>query len=320
MISLVEALKEDRDVIIQKQIEMHHSVLFATRDPKEDRGPQNPGLLPLNSVDISREVDDLVVKCLLCAASQWAVPEPKEPLEEHRPWERAPALPLEMPPNIRHFSVERILKVVDLAYRVGNKTEEVCKHLLIDILNSPGSTGVKFVELYIPLMQPLRALLQQRNQTVLSHPFIEFFRSIICKYLSDILGRRTEARDHRLRQIGCGCRDCKILDRFILDPSAEEEMYAMPKARRLHLEHMLSFSPDLCTFETLATRPCHSIKVKKLPEVVLASTWEERDGEAREFLRSIGTDEEVSIIMGDRYRDVMDALEGIRPFVETDVA
>lgn len=107
----------------------------------------------------------------------------------------------------------------------------------------------------------------------------------------------------------------------MLDPSTEEQLYTMPKRRREHFEQMLSFSPDLCTFETVAThRPSYSILVKKLPEVILRSTWDGWVSEAVEFLKSVGTDEEVSGIMGDRYFDVKDALAGTCPFVISQVA
>ena len=52
----------------------------------------------------------------------------------------------------------------------------------------------------------------------------------------------------------------------------------------------------------------------KLPSVIAASTWSHRERDARTFLASIGSDSDISRIMGSSYPDVLVALQGTRPF------
>ena len=49
-----------------------------------------------------------------------------------------------------------------------------------------------------------------------------------------------------------------------------------------------------------------------------AQQWSVRLDDTRELLRTIGTEEEISRIMGERYRDLVKALEGSQAFVVTE--
>lgn len=49
-----------------------------------------------------------------------------------------------------------------------------------------------------------------------------------------------------------------------------------------------------------------------------AQQWSVRLDDTRELLRTIGTEEEISQIMGERYHDLVKALEGSQAFVVTE--
>jgi len=57
------------------------------------------------------------------------------------------------------------------------------------------------------------------------------------------------------------------------------------------------------------------VELIKYDDAVAARNWSARLADAQKLLRTIGTDEEISQIMGERYQDVMKALEGSQAFV-----
>ncbi|KAF8908585.1 hypothetical protein CPB84DRAFT_1767012 [Gymnopilus junonius] len=164
-----------------------------------------------------------------------------------------------------------------------------------------------------PLQFPrLRSLLIEKQQDLLSSPFVEFFQVLIGLYLKDILVDKNH-RNVRLRKLGCGCQDCGRLDTFILDPKSSTTTFWIAQGRRTHLEGRVMEAQDLCTFTTIRTGSPHGLQITKQPKVVQESTWEGRQKAAKAFLASIGTDVLIARIMGARYLEVLRAMEGAGP-------
>jgi len=208
--------------------------------------------------------------------------------------------------------VERIVEIVDQAIICDNM--EVCRTLFVDVLKSNGTSTEKFIQIYNPLIPRLRNLLQSKNRDLCSAPFLDLFQILIGTHLRDVLGKKSQLSNSRLRKIGCGCADCQQLDKFILDPTKPTETFWLAQARRTHLERQIVTARDLCTYETIRNRSPHGLHVTKLPEVVEASTWVHRQNAAKSFLTSIGTDDVIKRIMGGRYTDVVAAINGTMPF------
>ncbi|KAF8629388.1 hypothetical protein AX17_005684 [Amanita inopinata Kibby_2008] len=57
------------------------------------------------------------------------------------------------------------------------------------------------------------------------------------------------------------------------------------------------------------------VKVTKVAKVLAAARWEGQLADAKKFLNMVGTDEQIEKFMGDRYEDLMKALEGNESFV-----
>ncbi|KAF8954905.1 hypothetical protein BDZ97DRAFT_1970033 [Flammula alnicola] len=237
---------------------------------------------PVNPNSPQKTVDDLIQQCLQTAASQWS------------------------------SSIDRIIDIIDktLVYDYP----DICRTLLVDILKSPGSSANKFSQLYTPLIPRLHDLLRRRNQDICSPPFSGLIQVLIGIYLRDILGKKPNFHQQRLRKIGCGCGDCKILDHFIVNLPNESQTFSMAQPRRTHLERYLATCPDLCTYTTVRYGSPHRLIVTKLPEVVLASTWNARQRAALKFLALIGPDDIIAKIMGGRYGDVKNAIAGSQQF------
>jgi hypothetical protein len=204
--------------------------------------------------------------------------------------------------------VERIVEIVDQAIICDNM--EVCRTLFVDILRGKGTSAQKFIQIYNPLVPRLRDLLQSKNRDICSAPFLDLFQILIGTHLRDILGKKPQLSNARLRNIGCGCGDCQQLDKFILNPTTEIETFRLVKVRRTHLEKQIVKARDLCSYETIRDGSPHGLKVTKCPEVVEASTWGHRQNAAKVFLASIGTDDVIKRMMGGRYTDVVAAING----------
>ena len=208
--------------------------------------------------------------------------------------------------------VDRIIEIVDLAITNGNV--EICRTLFVDILKSLGTSETKFVQIYTPLISRLCPLLTSKKRDLFSAPFVDLLQILIGTYLRDVLGKKGQLSNVRLRKIGCGCGDCQPLDKFILNPKTTSETFRLAQARRTHLESRIAQASDLCTYQTIKQGTPHGLQVTKLKEVVQASMWEHRQQKAKKFLASIGSDSTISKIMGGRYADVVAAVNGTAKF------
>ena len=135
--------------------------------------------------------------------------------------------------------------------------------------------------------------------------------------MRDVLGTKSQNTNAAIRKIGCGCVDCNQINGFLASGSSTEQTFRYPQARRTHLERYLSAASDLVTFQTIRSGSPHGIKVTKRPEVVAAAQWTSRVAQAKVFLRSIGDDDVLSRLMGNRYADVLKALQGVQQFILT---
>jgi hypothetical protein len=211
--------------------------------------------------------------------------------------------------------VDRIIEIIELTIISDNL--DICRTLFIDILKSTGTSSAKFTRIYTPLIPRLRTLLQSRKLDLCTSPFVDLFQILIGSYLRDLLGKKSQHLNPRLRKIGCGCPDCLELDRFILDPMSQKTIFRFAQKRRAHLERQTASAPDLCTCDTVRWGNPHGLQVTKCPEVVEACTWDHRQKAARTFLSLFGTDEIIKKIMGTRYTDVVASINGARPFGAT---
>ncbi|CAA7268416.1 unnamed protein product [Cyclocybe aegerita] len=229
-------------------------------------------------------------------------------------WKKAPATtyPAESSDQVQAATVSRIVEIVELS--ITNGRLDVCEPVFVDTLQATEPSSVKFPQLYTPLIPRLRDILNRHGLDICLPPFLNFFQVLIATYLKDVLGKKG-SRKHRPRKIGCGCKQCKILDAFILDGVTTMRLFsALVQGRKAHLEKKLAEASDLCSFETTRTGALYSIRVTKRPELLHFASWERRTRAAETFLASVGTDDVIQKIMGGRYEDVKYALAGLVPF------
>lgn len=190
-----------------------------------------------------------------------------------------------------------------------------CRKLFVILLKIPGSAGEKFENLYGRLIPPLRELLSSKNIDICSPPFIDLFQILVAMYLRDVLGSKPSTRPN-IRKIGCKCADCKSVDAFLLKPNLTET-FRYAQKRRTHVESKLDTITDLVTSEVIRDKNPHGLVVTKLPDFMATLQWEVRVTKARAFLKSVGEDNMIAKLMGDRYEDILKALQGAQRFILT---
>ena len=266
---------------------------------------------PTQSPDDSTKssFEKLVDQCLDAAVLQWqtVVAQPAQ--------SRYGFLAQPTPGMPQESKILRILELVELCALTGHMTP--CKNLFIILLKIQGAAFDKFKTLYSPLIPRLRELLRTKGIDISSSPFADLLQLLIGSYLRDVFGAKSSKVNASIRKVGCGCADCNQVDAFLTTSSATEQMFRYPQARRSHVERRLSAASDLVTFQTIRRGSPYGVSVTKRTEIVAASQWSSRVAQAKKFLRTIGDDDVLSRLMGNRYADVLKALQGTQQFLLT---
>ena len=177
----------------------------------------------------------------------------------------------------------------------------------------------KYVDLYAKIIPDLIKLLGEHGMSVSSSPSCKFFRYVIETYLQEVLGSTEGSPYLKFTTLTCGHEGCSQVNDLL---RSEEEKKTVPLNR--DLERCLG-SLKIDGRHDPFNRDAHwgrnpsTMDLTKTHQALAAQNWSTRVGDAREVLKSIGTDEEISQIMGERYGDVEKALEGSKAFVITEI-
>ncbi|RXW16751.1 hypothetical protein EST38_g9105 [Candolleomyces aberdarensis] len=217
---------------------------------------------------------------------------------------------------------DRVCELVELCFTIQGLS------LLADVLNAvyrvKKDLGVaeRVKEVYMPLVPRLVSVLQRNslNVRVSDEPFKSFFKTVFSQYLAHVLGSKAGVPGLPRKDISCGCEHCKVLDTFINDMTPETR-FKLLVAQRNHLEERLRLGnvADRVTHQTDKRGQPHTLVISKRPEILALYTWEGKRAAAINFLRGVGDDSVLMVIMGERYTDVVNAVEGRRAFSEVPV-
>ena len=301
-IAFTKTVREGRQSILDSIQRSQPSTSSAAASPSTVDGYMSALGVVSGGKDI---VDALIDKALRMAAGQWS----HAPASYASPTQHIGYRGHSQNTNTaQKAKVDRIIEILDLAITYDSENVEVCRALFVDILKSQGTSAIKFVQIYTPLISRLCPLLTSKKSDIFSAPFVDLFQILIGTYLRDVLGKRDQLSNALFRKIGCGCGDCQSLDSFLLNPEIISETFRLVQARRIHLEGQIAQASDLCSYRAMKRTRC--LQVMKRPEVVQASMWDQRQQEAKKFLESIGSDSTIRKIMGGRYADVVAAVNG----------
>lgn len=221
-------------------------------------------------------------------------------------------------PNVYSYSSgrahdqSRTLKLLDLialTHRVQHSTQ-----LITLVSRSHEHLLVKYDRFIIPLIPGLKDRLLKYS-AIVSPVLVGFLRTLVERYLQDLLGSPSKQPEAMIKKVNCRCGDCMMVNRF-LRSDAVTEMFRVGEGRRVHIQGQLQTAVQGgFTFDTIRRGSPHTLQVTKRQDVFVSGKWNTRVQKARNFLAIVGTPDQLVRIMGERYPDVQAALAGTKPFV-----
>jgi len=197
----------------------------------------------------------------------------------------------------------------------GNKTKSY--EDLLDLISRPSKEPfyIKYLYLYAGIVPDLVKLLGKHGISVPTSPFREFFCYVIGTYLREVLGSKEMSPFLELFKFTCGHEACSRVNEFLRSEYMGIGVY-------LDVENCIASSLFGERYRILGREYCDwgrgfppYMNLIKYDKVAAVQSWSTRFADAQELLKTIGTDKEIPQIMGERYQDVVKALEGSQVFV-----
>lgn len=176
----------------------------------------------------------------------------------------------------------------------------------------------QYLGLYAKIIPDLVKLLKERGISVSSSPSRKFFRYIIEMYLQEVLGSKEGSPYLKFSMLTCGHEACSQVNDFLRSEETKMKVPVDSAACRCATDLRIDQRYRLIERESYTGWERPSLDLIKSHEAMAAQHWSIRLADAQELLKSIGTDDEISRIMGGRYADVRRALGGSRAFVITE--
>jgi hypothetical protein len=199
----------------------------------------------------------------------------------------------------------------------GNRTKSY--EDLLDFTSRPLEEPfyVQYVDLYAKIIPDLVKLLDKHGISVSSTPSCKFFCYIIGRYLEEVLGSKDGSPYLKFSMLTCGHKSCSPVNDFLRSEERETTIPLDDTVQHCTTRFKIGqrykvFIPDPHWYP----KPPR-MGLTKSDEAMAAQHWGIRLADTQKLLKAIGTDEEISRIMGERYQDVVKALEGSQPFVIT---
>lgn len=191
---------------------------------------------------------------------------------------------------------------------------ELLEHLFVHFIKSSEQVEPTFENVLKLVVQHLVQILEKHGIALDSNTCKFFFRWLIENYLQTVLGAKTNTVNPAPpRKIGCGCRVCHALDTFIMS-TERTQIFREAQPTQKHLEKQLSKATDLVTYSTHRWGGLYEFEVTRLSSIVDADNWHSRRQAAMDFLKSIGGDDTIERILGEKFGALKEALSGERRY------
>ena len=220
-------------------------------------------------------------------------------------------VPLDLVDDVRHNAevhVNRTVILIEICLRFSSVR---CGNVLSDVFLMPGDVQTKFDLLLRPLARSLPSLLKQYGFTISQPPFFVFYRFLIGMYLGFCLGGDlTRSRGQSLARALCSkkvvCGRCEVIEEFLSSGDELKELIVTHKEWK-HLRYVFLKLKDR-VFPPVVTSGelWKGVRITKRPQSCIEA--------AKEFLRTIGDEEEISKLMKPLNEQVRKALDGEEPF------
>ncbi|TEB22345.1 hypothetical protein FA13DRAFT_1519108 [Coprinellus micaceus] len=217
-----------------------------------------------------------------------------------------------------------------MTWTLNFKEPDLCVSLLNSVLKIPSNPECKswHSAFYLPLISGATQFLRTKDKTaVTAEPFKTFFRLALSVYLARVLGPKTpdilpSEAPKRTVDVGCGkCANCRQLQAWVNKLDKEPFRVSARQEVRTHVERQISSAEidDIVSMETVRERSPYTLVVTKTHEIVARMDWSSTQSDARAYLQCFGfNEEELEVVMGERYQDVSKAIEGEKVFELTE--
>ena len=199
---------------------------------------------------------------------------------------------------------DEIATLIDNCRSLGlaEEMEALMSHV---IASSRTIEASAFGSLVIPTLTRLIEL-SLLSGTPLKEPPLQFFvQKILDTYIQRYIGNEpAKPRDWARARRGCGCRDCQLLDNFLINPKEQVGRFAVAKARRAHLHNKLEASGF--THETERRGSPQTLVVTKNLSKWQSShqIWRQRCSIAQQTFQKFGT-ANLEELLGERYHEII---------------
>ncbi|KAK7470418.1 hypothetical protein VKT23_001844 [Stygiomarasmius scandens] len=253
-----------------------------------------------SDVGASREASPVLNQCLQVLAMLWDANRPS-------PYSRYHNVPTA---DMLSEHADNIVEIAELAVRAGHP--DTCAVLFEQLLarrNPTRDTFQTFYEKLVPRIGKIKNL-----DVAKSEPFKQFMHKMITQYLRQVLGIKPKGIENiKMRTVGCGCGNCAKVNEFLRGCS-DSLTLAINKQFREHLVKQLDGAKDLISYEIASYGRPQPITITKTLIMAKKTQWEESVKKTKAFLKGVGNQQVVKGIMGNKYEDVVQALEGSKPF------
>jgi hypothetical protein len=220
-------------------------------------------------------------------------------------------VPQELVDDVHHNAgvhVRRTVILVEICLRFSSVR---CGDVLSDIFLIPGDVQTKF-DLYLrPFARSLRLLLDQYGFTIFQPPFFVFYRLLVGMHLGFCLGDKPirEGKSSPVR-ILCTkrvtCDRCEFIEEFLSSGEKSKEFIVTDKEWKHLRQVFLKLKDRVFPPAVTSGDPGKTVLLNKRPRPCVEA--------AKEFLKAIGSEEEISRLMEPHNEAVSKALNDEEPF------
>ncbi|PFH49443.1 hypothetical protein AMATHDRAFT_41557 [Amanita thiersii Skay4041] len=208
----------------------------------------------------------------------------------------------------RNLHIQRVVCLVRLC--AFTQQSKACERVLALTHHSRSlQSTIKFY--YMPLVSELRKLFPELRTGPCWTPLSQYMQQLIGRYLTTMLGTKTYNPRLPAFTPFCSCKDCAQVFEFLRQTYVPRQMFKMSMKAMYHILRKPAIRRLAMAMEVVYVNGCiRGVLATKSPKMLKTVRWEGRLKQARKFLAAIGTDEEIALIMGDRYPALLRALEG----------
>ncbi|KAI9771775.1 MAG: hypothetical protein M1835_006386 [Candelina submexicana] len=208
------------------------------------------------------------------------------------------------------ISGEDLADLIEQCISLGleDEVDQILTKLQTEISNVDTFALSTFV---IPFLEEFLAILEDQQIPLSTPPYQSFIKHALNTYITRYVdlepARPKDGTRKELEGKGCGCKDCKSLNEFLVDPAKKSTTFSMAEKRRKHIELRIGPIPHL-KVETIRTTKPYSLKLEKCTEADWEEDhdrWEKRSNDVKGQMKELGL-EKLREVLGEQYDELVE--------------